>query len=99
MDAIPVARRLRIMRRIMCDPPTEEQQLKGNTNYAKAMLKLRASGLRLIELERQETAFTTVWYRKNTSVLGLAISEAITLVVWELNECDEEVTTIKVWRT
>ena len=71
MDAIPVARRLGIMRRIMCGPPTEEVHLKGNNNYAKAMLKLRASRLRLIDLQRQETAFTAVWHRKSKSVLGL----------------------------
>ena len=99
MDAIPIARRLRIMRRIMCRPPTEEQHLKGNTNYVKAILKLRASGLRLIDLQRQETAFTAIWYRKSTSVLGLLMSEAIALVVWELNERDEEITTLRIWRT
>jgi hypothetical protein len=99
MDAIPAARRLKIMRRIMCGPPTEEQHFTGNTNYVKAILKLRASGLRLIDLQRQETAFTAVWYRKSTSVLGLLMSEAIALVVWELNEHDEEITTLRIWRS
>ena len=99
MDAIPIARKVKTMRRIMCGPPAEEQHLKGNNNYAKVILKLRASGLRLIDLQRQETAFTAVWYRKSTSVLGLLISEAIALVVWELNEDDEEITTLRIWRT
>lgn len=99
MDAIPVGRRLQIMRRIMCGSPTEEQHFRGNTNYVKAILRLRASGLRLIDLQRQDTAFTAVWYRKNASVLGLALSEAIALVVWELDEHDEEFTTLRIWRT
>lgn len=99
MDAIPVGRRLKIMRRIMCGSPMEEQQLRGNANYVKAILKLRASGLRLIDLQRQDTAFTAVWYRKSASVLGLALSEAIALVVWEMDEHDEEITTLRIWRS
>jgi hypothetical protein len=99
MEAIPAARRLRIMQRVMCGPPAEEQQFKGNTSYVKAILRLRASGLRLIDLRRQDTAFSAVWYRKRASVLGLPLSEAAALVVWELDEHNEEHTTPRFWRT
>jgi hypothetical protein len=99
MDAIPAATRLGIMRRMMCGAPIEEQHWKGNTSYVKAILRLRASGLRLIDLQRQDIAFSAVWYRKGASVLGLQTSEAIALLVWELGERDEELTTLKIWRT
>lgn len=98
MDAIPLARRMSIMRRIMCKSPTEEQHLTGNTDYVKAILKLRAGGLKLIDVQRQETAFSAIWYRKRTSILGLPVTEAIALVVWEMNEKEEEVTTLRFWR-
>ena len=99
MDAIPVARRLTLMRRLMSGPPTEERHFLGSTNYVKAMLKLRAGGLRLIDLQWQETSFTAVWYRRSASVMGLLMSEAMALVVWEINEDNEEVTTVRTWRT
>ena len=99
MEAIPVARRLTLMRRLMCGPPTEERHFLGSTNYVKTMLKLRAGGARLIDLQWQETSFTAVWYRRSASVMGLLLSEAIALVVWEVNERNEEVTTLKTWRT
>ena len=99
MDAIPAARRLTLMRRLMCGPPTEERRFMGSTNYVKAMLKLRANGSRLIDLQWQETSFTAVWYRRSASVMGLLLSEAIALVVWEINERNEEVTTLRTWRT
>jgi len=98
MEAMPAARRVGLMRRIMCGAPTEERQLSGNASFVKAILRLRANGLRLIDLQRQERAFSAVWYRRNTSMLGLPISEAMAVVVWELSEYDEELTTLKIWR-
>jgi hypothetical protein len=38
-----------------------------------------------------------VWYGRNTSMLGRLLSEAMALVVWELDEQHEEVTTLRIW--
>jgi hypothetical protein len=97
MNAISPARKMQMMRRMMGGAPTEERHFRGNNNYVKAILKLRASGFRLIDLQRQETAFTAVWYGRNTSMLGRLLSEAMALVVWELDEQHEEVTTLRIW--
>jgi hypothetical protein len=98
MDAVSSAERLRIMQRIMRGPPAEERRFRGNTNYVKAMLTLRAGGLRLIDLQRHETSFASVWYRRGASVLGLPLSESVALLVWEVDEHNDEVTTLKTWR-
>ena len=97
MNAVSPARRTTMMRRLMGGPPAEERHFRGNNNYVKAILRLRASGFRLIDLQRQETAFTAVWYGRNTSMLGRVLSEGMALVVWELDEHDEELTTLRIW--
>ena len=98
MNAISPVHKVRLMRRMMGGAPTEERCYRGNANYVKAILRLRASGFRLIDLQRQETAFTAVWYGRNTSLLGRLLSEAIALVVWELDPQHEEITTLRIWQ-
>jgi hypothetical protein len=97
MNAFPVKKKFRIMQRIMAKPPVSEWNFEGYNNYAKAMLKLRAGGLGLIDLQPQETAFTTVWYSKNRSLLGRVKTEVAAMVVWESNGNNEGLTTLRVW--
>ena len=97
MNAFPVEKKMRIMQKIMARLPVSEWSFKGNNNYVKAMLKLRAGGLRLIDLQPQETAFTTVWYSKNRSLLGRVKTEVAAMVVWEFNGDAEGVTTLRIW--
>lgn len=97
MNTFPIDKKMRIMQKIMARLPVAEWNFEGNNNYVKAMLKLRAGGLGLIDLQPQETAFTTVWYSKNRSLLGRAKTEAAAMVVWEYNGDAEGVTSLRVW--
>ena len=98
MKAFPARKKTEIIRQIMSRFPTEELNLEGNNNCAKTVLKLRARGLELIDLQALETAVTTVWYGKNTSILGQVRSEVAALLLWEYKPDDEDVTTVRVWR-
>ena len=62
----------------------------------KALLRLRADGLKLVDLLPQETAFTTVWYRHGRSLLNRQRPNVAAMVVWEVKD-DQEVATFKVW--
>lgn len=97
MDTFPVEKKMRIMQKIMARLPVAEWNFEGSNSYVKAMLKLRAGGLGLIDLQPQETAFTTVWYGKNRSLLGRVKTEVAAMVVWEFNGNAEGVTTLRVW--
>jgi hypothetical protein len=97
MNAIPAESRTRIIRRMMHGSPAEERQFEGKDDYARALLRLRAGGLRLIDLQPQETAFASVWYGKHTSIGVRPGLEAMALLVWERTERDAEVTTLRIW--
>ncbi|OGA43145.1 MAG: hypothetical protein A3G24_23735 [Betaproteobacteria bacterium RIFCSPLOWO2_12_FULL_62_13] len=99
MKAFPARKKTEIIRQIMSRSPAEESNLEGNTTCDKTILKLRARGLELIDLQalEMETAVTTVWYGKNTSILGQVRSEVAALLLWEYKPDDEDVTTVRVW--
>jgi len=81
----------------MSREPVAERNYEGNTHFVKTILKLRADGLRLIDLQPFETAFTSVWYRRNASLLGKAKADVAAMVVWEGSD-RQDVTTLRVWR-
>lgn len=95
MNAFPVEEKEKIMRKIMSGLPAEERNFEGNTSCVKTILNLKASGLRLIDLQPQETVFTTIWYGKNGSVLNRLKSAAVAMMVWEANGVDKAV--LKIW--
>ena len=98
MKAFPADQKLKIMREIMSRSPAAERNFEGNTYCVKTILKLRADGLRLIDLQPLESAFTSVWYKRNGSLLGRGKTEIAAMVVWEGNDSDDDVTTVKVWK-
>lgn len=98
MKAFPVSQRARILREIMSRSPVAERNYEGNTHFVKTILKLRADGLRLIDLQPFETAFASIWYKKNGKLIGKSKSDVAALVVWEGNAYEGDTTTIKVWR-
>lgn len=97
MNAFPVKKKVKIIQDIMSKSPVEEWNLEGNTSYIKTILRLRASGLELIDLQPQETVFTTVWYSRNRSLLGRVKSEVAAMLMWESNGHDGGITTLRVW--
>lgn len=96
MKAFPADQKVKIMREIMSRSPTAERHFEGNTYCVKTILKLRADGLKLIDLQPLESAFTCVWYKRNGSLLGRGKTEVAAMVVWECS-ADDDVTTVKVW--
>jgi hypothetical protein len=98
MKAFPADQKSKIMREIMSRCPVAERQFEGNTHCVKTILKLRADGLRLIDLQPQESAFISVWYKRNGSLLGRAKTEVAAMVVWACSDCEDDVTTVKIWK-
>jgi hypothetical protein len=98
MKAFPADQKSKIMREIMSRSPVAERDFEGNTHCVKTILKLRADGLRLIDLQPLESAFTSVWYKRNESLLGRAKTEVAAMVVWACNDGDDDVTTVKIWK-
>ena len=95
MNSFPVQEKEKIMRKIMSKPPVEEKSFEGNNNCVKTVLNLRAAGLRLIDLQPQETAFTTVWYGRTGSLMNWLKSDAVALLVWESNGIDKAI--LRIW--
>lgn len=98
MRTFPADRKMKIMREIMSERPVAERNFEGNTFCAKAILKLRADGMRLIDLQPLETAFVSIWYKKCGSFLSWAKSGVAAMVVWETNDHDNDVTTVRIWQ-
>ena len=97
MKSFPVEQRARIIRKIMTNPPVTEWNLDGDNSYVKAMLRLRALGLGLIDLQPQENAFSAIWYRRRRSLWGRPKAEVAAIVVWERDGSAGGTTTVKVW--
>lgn len=97
MNTFPVTQKVRIIQRIMSTLPMARWNWEGNNGYIRTMLQLRARGLRLIDLQPQETAFTAIWYRKERSLLGRLKAEVAAMVVWEFNGDTGGITTVIVW--
>lgn len=98
MKAFPAEQKSRIMREIMSRYPVAERNFVGNTHFVKTILKLRADGMRLIDLQALETAFTSVWYKRNGSLLGKAKTDVAAMVVWATSASEDDTTTLRVWR-
>jgi len=84
------------MRKIMSVQPTERVVLDENHGFEKAVLKLRREGYGLIDVQRQEIAFSCIWYRKTKSLFNGAGAD-VAMLLWELQERGSE-TTVLTWR-
>lgn len=98
MKAFPAAHKSRIMQEIMTRSPVAESNYEGDTGFVKTILKLRADGLRLIDLQPLENACTSVWYKRSGSLLGRTNEDIAAMVIWESSGRAYDVTTVKIWR-
>lgn len=96
LQAFPNGRKAAVMRRIMSQRPDRTVQLKGPQDFEKTLLKLRQDGYKLIDLQRHDASFSSIWYRKRVSMLGRR-REHVTMLVWELEEPGPQ-TTVLTWR-
>jgi hypothetical protein len=96
MTAFPPAERQALMQKIMSRSPVEERVFEGTGRSVRALWRLRAEGLKLVDLKPQETLFTSVWYRNARSILSRQKPQVAAMIVWEVND-HHEVATFKVW--
>jgi len=96
LHAFSNERKAAVMRRIMSRRPDKTIQLSGRHDFEKTLLKLRREGYGLIDLQRHEASFSSVWYRRGVSVLGRR-REDVTMLVWEAEEPGPQ-TTVLSWR-
>ena len=96
LETFPGDRKAKVMRKIMAMQPTERVQLEGETSFEKAVLKLRKQGYNLIDVQRQEIAFSCIWYRETKSLFNGAGAD-VAMLLWEMQEKGTE-TTVLTWR-
>jgi hypothetical protein len=96
LHAFSNERKTAVMRRIMSRRPDKTIQLNGKNDFEKTMLQLRREGYGLIDLQRHEASFSSVWYRRGVSVLGRR-REHVAMLVWEAEEPGPQ-TTVLSWR-
>ena len=96
MKAFSAAERAALVQKIMSQTPVEERVFEGNSRSVRALWRLREEGLKLVDLNPQETVFTSLWYRNGRSILTRPKPHVAAMVVWEVND-SEEVATFKLW--
>ena len=96
LQSFPDTRKATVMQRIMSLKPSKSLVSDGDHDFEKSVLKLRRDGFRLIDLQRHDTAFSTVWYRKGKSFLGLTAGDAA-MLLWEMQDSNAS-TTVMTWR-
>lgn len=96
LHAFPVDRKSVLMRRVMSQKPDKTVKLTGKNDFEKQLLKLREDGYELIDLQRHEHSFSSTWYRRGMSLLGLERVQ-VTMLVWEQDEPGSS-TTVLTWR-
>ena len=83
LKAFPQTKKAEVLETIMARPATTQRNCSSHTEYDFTLMKLRKAGYRLIDFQPMETAFTSVWYRKSSRLLGLSTSESVVMLVWE----------------
>ena len=98
LKSFPDDRKATVIKRIMSLKPTKSVVSEADHAFEKFLLQLRRDGFRLIDLQRHDTAFSTLWYRKGGSLLGFT-AEDVAMLLWELEEEESRAsTTVMTWR-
>jgi len=97
LEAFPGDRKAKVMRKIMSLQPVERVLLDGDNGFEKAVLKLRKEGYNLIDVQRQEIAFSCIWYRETKSLFNGAGAD-VAMLLWEMQEDRGTETTVLTWR-
>jgi len=92
----PGERKAAVMQKIMSQRAGKRVVLDGDQGYENAVENLHSRGFGLIDLQPQETAFATVWYRKGREILRRA-SEEVAVLLWEVRENGDS-TTVMTWQ-
>lgn len=96
LQSFPPERKVAVLDRIMSRKPAESLVLNGDSDFEKTLLKLRREGYQLIDLQREDIAFTTVWYRNGKALFGRAGAD-VAMLLWEIQEPGGS-TSVYTWR-
>jgi len=96
LSAFSDAKKTTLMQKIMSHPPAQTVVLDGNNDFEKTLLRLRRDGFGLIDLQPQERACASVWYRRKPALLRTP-GEDVAMLLWETLERGEA-TTLITWR-
>jgi hypothetical protein len=97
MGAFPEDKKRLILQAIMTRLPVMEMNYEGANDYPKTIKQLRDNGMQLIDIQRQETAFSLVWYKETKSWFGRVKSRVAAMLYWELREHESAMITLKYW--
>ena len=97
MKTFSATKKQKIITKIMSNTPIEESHLYGNASYARALLRFRARGLQLIDVQPHETVFASVWYSESKSLLGPMKFDVAAMLVWEFGGPDGDSATLRIW--
>ena len=97
LEAFPGDQKALVMQKIMTRPAVERVVLGGDNGFEKAILKLRREGYGLIDVQRQETAFSCIWFRRTKSLFNGAGAD-VAMLLWEMQERGDVETTVLTWR-
>lgn len=95
LRAFSSAKKTAVLQKIMSRAPARTVVLDGSNDFEKALLRLRRDGFGLIDLQPQESACTSVWYRRRPSLLKRP-GEDVAMLLWEAQERGEA-TTLITW--
>jgi hypothetical protein len=99
LNAFSPHKKAQLLQTIMARPAMRQRTCTSNAQNDLALAKLRKGGYGLIDLQSMETAFTSVWYRKTSRLLGLDTKETVVMLVWEFNGAkgDDTTTLLSTW--
>ena len=97
LQAFPGERKEMVLRKIMSLMPAERLVLDGDNDFEQAVLRLRREGYGLIDLQRQDTAFSSIWYRRSRALFSRAGAD-VAMLLWEMQDPPGALTTVLTWR-
>lgn len=95
MQAFPAHLKADMVEKVMSRSPSKNVVYHGNNDYEKAMMNIHREGYGLIDIQRHETAFTSVWYRESRTLISN--STEVTTLMWE-EDGSGGTTTMKCWK-
>lgn len=96
LESFSAAQRSTVLSKIMSHRPAKTVVMEGNNHFEKMLIRLRRDGYGLIDLQPQETACTSVWYRRTPALLRNPRGD-VAMLLWETQERGEA-TTVITWK-
>ena len=96
LNAFPQDEKASLMQLTRTHEPNTRTRL-GKDEFEEALLRLRQKGFELIDMQVQDSTFTSVWYRPGDGVPAGQQRPELTMVVWK-GEGPDPFTAVLTWR-